>query len=505
MGDLQDVHRGQLGVVLQEGVLGGRFEVAEQEQGQPRRAHEQGDAGVVGAALRLGRPTRERGPQHLPGQRAEASAFTGGGGDDRDARAPGLAPDERRLPGRFLERGALDRPDRPAAQHAGQPVHVVRVIVRQQQERYRPYAQRAQAPVHGPRLGAGVHDDGRAVARRERQGVALPHIAGREPPAGRRPAGDDPGQGSRPEDRRGDKEERAQRAEPPPSVAAVPTGVRVPVRVPVGVRVGVPAGMPVGVPVGGPVEVPVGMPAGVPEHQAGRAYAGRDGRHHQQRARQAVRPAQLRSGKGRSGPCDGGGPGSGPAGEPGEGVGRGKAERGDDECGEAEHRRGGDRELGEEVAGDGDQAHSGRQHDDHRCADRLGRGRRREGLGEPARHTAPAQGRAPARGERQEGAGGQDGEQESVTARQPGVVEDQDQHRGRQGGQQAATTACGEGEQGDQPADRGPEHARLGPAHHHEPQHEQSAHHRRRPQGDAQPACQAPAFGPCRQMGGSDQ
>ncbi len=473
VGDLQDVHRRQLRIPLQEGVLRGRFEVAEEQEGQLPGADEKGDAGVVGAALRLGRLPRARRPQHLPGQRTEPTAFTGCRGDDRDTRAARLAVDERGLPGRFFERGALDRPHRPAAQDAGQSVHVIGVVVRQQQERHGPDAQRAETAVDGPGLGSGVHDDGRSVTRCERQGVALSHVAGREPPAGRRPAGDDPGQGSRPDDRQGE-EECADRAEPSPS--APTTG-----------------------------QARLGLPLGAPGGSVDRVPGGHDGRGHQRRPRPAARPGELRAGERRAGPRHGRRPGRGPAREPGEAVRHGSGERCGDQGREAQDRGRGDRELREQVAGNADQAHPGRQQHDHRRAGGLRRRGRRQGLRESGRHTTPAQRRAPARGHRQQGAGGQDGQQEPVTPRQPGVIEHQRQDGRRQGGQQGAAAARGEGEQGDQAAGRGPEHARLRPAHHDEPQHQQPAHDRRPPQRDAQPPGQAPAFGPRRQMRGADQ
>ncbi|GAA0944081.1 hypothetical protein GCM10009574_022620 [Streptomyces asiaticus] len=49
VGDLEDVDLGEGRVCRQQGLLGGGFEVAQEEQGQARRADEEGDACVVRA------------------------------------------------------------------------------------------------------------------------------------------------------------------------------------------------------------------------------------------------------------------------------------------------------------------------------------------------------------------------------------------------------------------------------------------------------------------------
>ena len=49
MRHLQDIDAAQLRMGRQQRLLGGWFEVTEQQKGQPARTDEQGDAGVVGA------------------------------------------------------------------------------------------------------------------------------------------------------------------------------------------------------------------------------------------------------------------------------------------------------------------------------------------------------------------------------------------------------------------------------------------------------------------------
>lgn len=51
---LQDIDAAQLGVRREQPALCGRFEITEQQDGQPSRTDEQGDAGVVGAVERVG-------------------------------------------------------------------------------------------------------------------------------------------------------------------------------------------------------------------------------------------------------------------------------------------------------------------------------------------------------------------------------------------------------------------------------------------------------------------
>ncbi len=47
VGDLDHIDPGQLGVGREQGALGGWFEISEQQDGQPRGTHQQGDARVV--------------------------------------------------------------------------------------------------------------------------------------------------------------------------------------------------------------------------------------------------------------------------------------------------------------------------------------------------------------------------------------------------------------------------------------------------------------------------
>ncbi|KOG89665.1 hypothetical protein ADK38_12990, partial [Streptomyces varsoviensis] len=73
VGDLDDIHRRQLRVRRQQGLLRGRFEVPQQQRGQPARTDEECDARVIGPLLdgRPRGPGRRRGPQHLPRQAAD--------------------------------------------------------------------------------------------------------------------------------------------------------------------------------------------------------------------------------------------------------------------------------------------------------------------------------------------------------------------------------------------------------------------------------------------------
>lgn len=130
MRDLQDVHRPQVRMAPQQGLLRGRFEVSEQEQGQARASHQQGHARVVGP---LGRGCVGCRPEHLPLQRTGPpplprhrpyEGHSGGG------RGP---VDELRLPRWLFQRGGLNHTHGPAPQHPGQAAHVVGVKVRQQQ------------------------------------------------------------------------------------------------------------------------------------------------------------------------------------------------------------------------------------------------------------------------------------------------------------------------------------------------------------------------------------
>lgn len=367
----------------QEGLLGGRFEVAEQEQGQPRAAHQQGDARVVGP---LGRgPGRWR-PEHLPLERPGPAPLTLHRLDDRHTGSRRGPPDELGLPRRIFECGGLDHTHGPAPQHPRQTSYVVGVKVRQQEQRDAVHAQGAQALVHRSGLRAGVHHQGLSRADGERSGVPLPHGALDVAPVGRRPAGERTGELRRPQ--YGQEQQCRQ----------------------------------------GGAEQPAPAEPGTDDHGDGQGGGGQ-----QNAAGEPARPRQLRARKP--------GPGPGHARDPprrhprttGEQLRGGHPHRSHRERAEAEYRRGTGRQLGQQVARHRHQADSGGQHGHHGRAHGL-RGRcRPQRLGEPRpRPTAP-QGFAPPRSEGEQCPGGQHGEQEAVAAGQPRVVEHQQQHGRAQG------------------------------------------------------------------------
>lgn len=77
MGDLEDVHPRQRRVLAQQPLLGRRFEISEEQQGQSPGPDEQRDTGVVGL-LRFGDccDTAD-GPQDAPVERTDAAALPG--------------------------------------------------------------------------------------------------------------------------------------------------------------------------------------------------------------------------------------------------------------------------------------------------------------------------------------------------------------------------------------------------------------------------------------------
>lgn len=454
VGDLEDVHRTQLRMLPQEGLLRLGFEVAEQQQGEPRAAHQQDDARVVGPFE--GRPGRRR-PQHLPFERAGPAPLPLHRPHDRHPGGRRRPADELGLPGRLFQHGGLDHPHGPAPQDACQASHVVGVKVREQQHRHPVHPQLAQADVHRPGVRAGVHHHRLPGTDGEDRRVPLPHGALDVAPVGRRPAGERTGELRRPQYRE-EQQHRQRGAQPPPP-----------------------------------------PPAGADDD--GRQDDGRQ----QQTAGEPTRPGQLRAGEPRPGPRDGGDPPRGNPGAPGEHLGGGHPERGRRQRGEAEDGRGTRRQLGQQIARHGHQADPGREHGDHGRAHRLGGSGGAHRLGEPGPRPAPPQGLAPPGSEGQQRPGGQDGEQEAVTAGQPRVVEHQQQYRGSQGGDQGPAPAGGDGQQGDRPAGRGPQHARLRPAHHHERQGQGRPAQGGRPQGEAEAGRQPAPLGLLRAARGPDE
>lgn len=296
VGDLEDVDRPQFRMVPQQGLLRSRFEVAQQEQGEPRAAHQQGHARIVGA---LGGSGIERRPQHLPLQRTGAAPLPLHGVDDGHSGGRRRPSYELRLPRRFFEAGDLHHTHRSAPQHPCQPAHVVGVEVSQQDQRHPAHPQFPQARVHRPRLGARVHHHGRTRADREYGGVPLADGALGVDPAGWRPALDRTSDQRRPQD--GEEQHHGQGGGEP-SPAAEP-------------------------------------PAEQHRRQGGRGE--------QQPSAHSAGPAQLRPGQSRPAPGHGGDPPGGHSRTPGEQLGHRPAQRGCRQRGEPEDRRGSRRQLGQ--------------------------------------------------------------------------------------------------------------------------------------------------------------
>lgn len=466
VGDLEDVDRWERRMGPQQPSLGRWFEVAEKQQGGTALdPYEQRDAGVVGSlrdgtGAEAGAGARDGAgagagagpegcprPQDLPGERPDPAPLPRSGADHGHPGHSRRSPYEFTLVPRLVERRRLHRTDGPAPQHAGQPPNVVRVEMRQKDQRNPGDAQFPQTSVGEFRVGARVHDDGRAGTGRQHRGIALPDIAHRERPARRRPAGDHPGERGRAQ--HGEQEQ--QRAE--------------------GGRPGMPW-----------------QPAGQ-EHDQGRDCG------QQQTAAPAARPARLRPRQRRTGASHGGDPPGGPPRAARQQLGDRHGHRGRGESGEPENRGRGDRELGNQIARDRHQTDSGREDRHDGSAHGLRRGGRGQRLGEPWRHPSPLQRRAPAGADGEQSARGEDGEQKAVTPGEPRVVQDEQQYgRGQRRDQRPAASGA-DGEQGDGPAGRGPQDARLGPAHNHERERERATEQGRPSQRDTQPGCETPPFG----------
>lgn len=385
VGDLEDVDGRQGRGGAQQRLLSGWFEVSGEQQGHSRGAHQKGDAGVVGALGSGGGHGGRGGPEDLPAHRPGPAPLPRCRLDHRDTVSGGLDAYELGLVPRFLEPRRLNRADRAAAQDTGQPRDVIRVEVSEQQEWDARDTERAQAAVDENRVRARVDDHRGARAGREDGGIALPDVTHREAPAGRRPAGHHAGQ----RDRAEHYEEQEQGAGQGSQT--------------------------------------------VPEESAAEQDDDHGDDRQQERAPPTSRPVHPGPRQSGAGAGDVGDPPRGPTGAPGQRLTGRQRQRCHGQGREAEHRGRRHRELGEQVAGHRHQTDPGGQHSDDGSADGLGSGGRGERLGEPGRHPAALQGLAPARGEGEQGAGGEDGEQEAVTAGQPGVVQHQDQDRGGQG------------------------------------------------------------------------
>lgn len=448
VGDLEHIHRAQLRTGLQQGLLGGWFEIAEQQQRQPRSADQQGHARVVRAVRRRALGRR---PEHLPLQRPGPPPLPRRRRDHRHTGGRRGPPDGLRLPGRLRQGGGLNHTHGPAPQHPGQAAHVIGVKVRQQEQRHPAHPQDAQAVVHRSRFRARVDHQGRARADGEHRGITLAHGALDVAPVGRRPAGEATGELRRPQ--HGEEQQQGHRGAGP-------------------------------------------LPAAEP---APEAHHGQRGGGQQQAPGDPAGPGQLRAPKPRPGARHGGDPPGRHPRAPGEQPRRRHAERRRREGREAEHGRRTRRELRQQVARHRHEAHPGGDHRDDRRAHRLGGRGGPQRLGEAGPHPAPPEGLAPPGPEGQEGPGGQDGEQEAVAPGQPGLVQHEAQHGGGQRGDQGPAPPGREGQQGDRPAGGGPQHARLRPAHHHERQRQGRAAQGRRPQGEPEPGCQPT---PLRVLGG---
>lgn len=430
------------------------LQVSEEQESEPGGADEQGEARVVGTVRRAEgprvRPGRGGWPQHLPAEPAVRPAGLPRRGDPhRDTGSRRGAVDQGGLRRRVGEGGRLDQADRAAAQDPGEATGVVGVEVGQDDQGNAADPEHAQAPVDGERVGTRVDDDGRARAGGEDEGVALAHVAEDHPPPRRRPPGDDAGDAGRLHHEQHQQHRDGDRDQAPPA-----------------------------------------------QQTARRQDHDNRDEGQQGAASPAARPAEAGPRQRGPGPRHPGDPpggqtralcdqfgGAGQHGRQGQG-------------GEAEHGGRGHGELGDEVAGDRDQADARRQHRDDRRADCLCRRGRRHRLGDPGRYPAFPERLAPAGCEQQQCPRGEHRQQEAVAARQPRVPEGEQQHRGGECRDQAAAAAGGDGQQGHGSAGGGPHHAGFGPADDDEGEGQRAARDGRGAQAESEQRCQSAAFGP---------
>lgn len=471
VGDLEDIDGRERREGSQQPPLGRWFEVPQEQQGRAALdPYEQRHAGVIGplryeARPRKARPGRRgcpgctgcRRPQHLPGKPPDPPPLPRPRPDHGHPGRSRRPPHKHALLPGLVVRRRLNRTDGSAPQHTWQPPDMIGMEVRQKDQRNPGDSQVAQATVGQLRIGPRVHDDGRTPARRKHGGVPLPDIAHRERPPRWRPAGH--GSGERGRTQHGEQKQQRAACRPP------------------------------------------GMPGKAPggEHDQDRDDS------QQQPARPAVRPPHLSPGQRRPGARDGGDPPRGPPGTTGHRLGNRHRHRRRGESGEPENRGRGDRELGDEIAGDRHQADPGREDRHDGSAYRLCGSRRTQRLGEPGRHPYALQRRAPAGADGEQRARGQNGEQKAVTPREPRVVQDQQQCGGGQRRQQRPAASGADGEQGDGPAGRGPQHARFRSAHDDESEREPTAEECGPSQRDAQPGRETSPFGQQRGARRSDQ
>lgn len=462
---LEHVDRRQDRVGPQKPPLGRWFEVTEQQHGRPSlNTDEQRDARVVGTVGQKSGACAGRGgagpgrrPEHLPGQPTDPAPLPHHRAHQRYAGARYRSAYEGALLTWFVERGRLHHSHGSAAQHPGQPADVVRVEVGQQNERDPGDREIPQTAVNRHGIGPGVHHHGSAVTRGQHRRVALPHVAHRDVPRGRRPAGENPGERCRAHDC---EQEQQDAHDDRPRMTC--------------------------------------QSACQEDDQAGEGGE-------QQAAPPAARP--VGACPGQIGPNAGHGrdPPGRPAGDLSQHLGDGHRDRGDGQGGEPEDRGRGDRELGEQIAGNRHQTHAGREDGDHRSAHGLCRGGGSQGFGEPRRHSSALESLAPTGSDDEQRSGRQDGEKEAVTPREPGVVQHQQEHGGRERGEERSTAPRADGEQGDGATGRRAQHARLRSAHHHEGERQGPADDRGPAERDAQPGCQTAAFGQQRPSRRPDQ
>jgi hypothetical protein len=189
MGHLQHVGA-QLRLGAKQRCLGRGLHVAGEQHPDPGVLGVQDEAGVVGRrALAVDESPR---PDQPPGQTPHDATLPHRADRHGDARGRRPAAHPIRLIGRIVERRNLHLPDRPAAQHTGQALHVIGVKVGEHHEGDMADSKVAQAAIDQRRVGPGVDHHGGSCLDRQDESVALAHVAGHQHPPGRWPAGREP-------------------------------------------------------------------------------------------------------------------------------------------------------------------------------------------------------------------------------------------------------------------------------------------------------------------------
>ena len=175
------------------------LDVAEEEGVDGAGARGEDDTGVVGHRAAADAP--RRGPDERV-ELAEDEPVTGVQ-DRHRHRVCGRDPVDRgRAVGGLAHRRRQHLPHGPARDRAGQPVDVVGVEVGEDDGVEGVDPEPVEAAVDDPRVGTGVDEDGPARPAAQDDGVALADVADDDPPAGRRPR-DDPGGDEQRHDDRG--------------------------------------------------------------------------------------------------------------------------------------------------------------------------------------------------------------------------------------------------------------------------------------------------------------